>query len=52
MSSVQNPPEASEDRAVDIPADMTKAEAIKACERTAERDNAMSELASALLDRI
>jgi len=52
MSSVQTPAETDENATVDLPAHMTKAEAIKACERTAERDNSMSELASALLDRI
>lgn len=52
MSKAQTLPETSEDTAVDLPADMTKAEAVEACKRTAERDNSMSELASALLDRI
>jgi len=52
MSRTQPPQSTSEDAAVDIPTDMTKAEAVEACERTAERDNSMSELASALLDRI
>jgi len=52
MSKAQTPASESEDTAVDIPADMTKAEAVEACKRTAERDNAMSELAERLLDRL
>jgi len=52
MSKPQTPDSTPEDTAVDLPTDMTKAEAIKACERTAERDNSMSELAERLLDRL
>jgi len=52
MSKAEPPQSTSEDTAVDLPADMTKAEAVEACKRTAERDNSMSELASALLDSL
>jgi len=49
MSKAQ---QAQERTDIDLPNGMTKAEAREACKRTAERDNAMSGYAQALLDRL
>jgi len=49
MSSTQTSPTQSTDD-VSIPVDMTREEVITACQRTAQRDNEMSDVATELLE--
>jgi len=50
MSSTQASQNHDTTTDVSIPADMSKQEIVQACERTAQRDNAMSDVADELLD--
>lgn len=50
MSSVQATQNNDLTSEISIPSDMTREEVVQACERTVQRDNAMSDVADELLN--
>jgi len=52
MSKAQTPDESGTNQSIDLPDDMSKAEAREACHTAINEDTPMQEFAEAILDRL